>query len=97
MPKYRSNTISSIEELAEEFETVREKGYAVDDAEHEEELRCIAAPIFDHEDSVNSAVSLTFPASRVDREEMEEMAPTLLVHCEDISRKIGWDGEEDRY
>ena len=94
MTQYRQNTITSIEELAQELETVRERGYAIDDAEHEEELRCIAAPVFDHTDSVNTAISLTFPAIRVGCEEIKKTAPTLKNHSREISRKIGWDGED---
>ncbi len=94
LTNYRPNTITSIEELAKEFEIGRERGYAIDDAEHEEELRCIAAPVFDHTDSVNATISLTFPVIRVDYEEIKETAPTLLNHSKEISRKIGWDGDD---
>ena len=41
------NTITEFEELYSEIEQVRERGYAIDNREHNEHLFCIGAPIFE--------------------------------------------------
>ena len=94
MPGYSSNTITSVEELSDELEAIKARGYAIDNAEHQEELRCIASPVFDHTNSVIAAVSLTLPSIKIDSDEIKKLAPTLIDHSQKISRKIGWDGEE---
>lgn len=59
-----SNTITSQEELLEQLEQIRKRGYGIDDEENYEGLRCVAAPVKD-EESVLGAVSITGPSSRI--------------------------------
>ncbi|MFC7141876.1 IclR family transcriptional regulator [Halosimplex aquaticum] len=61
-------TITSAEELYEDLEAIRERGYGIDDEENFEGLRCVAAPV-KNEETVLGAVSITGPSSRftVDR------------------------------
>jgi DNA-binding IclR family transcriptional regulator len=42
---YGRRTITSVDDLIEELETVRQQGYAIDDEEYYEGVRCISAPI----------------------------------------------------
>jgi len=42
---YGKNTITDFEELLRELQLVREQGYAIDDEEYYEGVRCVAAPI----------------------------------------------------
>ena len=42
---YGKNTISDFNELSKELEVVRKQGYAIDDEEYYEGVRCVGAPI----------------------------------------------------
>jgi IclR family KDG regulon transcriptional repressor len=42
---YGKNTITGIVQLMEELENVRKQGYAIDDEEYYEGVRCVAAPV----------------------------------------------------
>lgn len=46
MVQHTKNTITDISKLLEELERVRNQGYAVDWYEHEDNVFCIAAPVF---------------------------------------------------
>lgn len=65
LPEVTPRTITSRSELFEELERTRERGFAVDDEERLEGLRCIAAPIrFDSD--VIGAISVSGPTARID-------------------------------
>ncbi|NUB93586.1 IclR family transcriptional regulator [Haloterrigena sp. SYSU A121-1] len=57
-------TITDRTSLYEELEEIAERGYAIDDEENIEGLRCVAAPVRNGT-SVVGAVSVTGPASRI--------------------------------
>jgi DNA-binding IclR family transcriptional regulator len=45
--RYTANTILSQEKLLEELESIRAKGYSIDDNELSNDIRCVAVPVFD--------------------------------------------------
>ncbi|GGN20205.1 IclR family transcriptional regulator [Halarchaeum nitratireducens] len=66
-----ARSIGTRGELDEALDEVRERGYAIDDGERLEGLRCIAAPVTQSTGDVVGAISLSAPASRVSDEELE--------------------------
>jgi IclR family transcriptional regulator, KDG regulon repressor len=52
-------TITNREELWKQLQDVRRKGYATEKGEVAEELFCVAAPIWDHENQMIASVSFT--------------------------------------
>ncbi|MEI6386148.1 MAG: IclR family transcriptional regulator, partial [Spirochaetota bacterium] len=83
-------TITSIEDLLAELATVRSRGWAVDDREHGEDLRCAGAPIRNARGEVFAAISLSGPAERNTLPRLEEMAKVLMVATSEISRRLGY-------
>lgn len=64
MQRFTDTTITSIEALQAEIETVRNQGYAIDNEEREIGLYCIGAPILQNGTAV-AAISLSGPAARM--------------------------------
>ena len=83
-------TIDSEARLAVELEKVRGLGYAVDDMEHEEHLRCVGAPIRNVHGEVFASLSLSGPAERNTHERILSMAPSVVRAATEISRRLGW-------
>ena len=83
-------TITTEEGLFAELAAIRKQGYAVDDLEHEEHLRCVGAPIRNSRGEVFASISLSGPAERNTRERIIQMAPSLMRATEDISRRLGY-------
>jgi DNA-binding IclR family transcriptional regulator len=83
-------TITTLDRLFEEIGTIRKLGYAVDDMEHEDHLRCVGAPIRNARGEVFASISLSGPAERHTRARIAQMAPSLLRATEDISRRLGF-------
>jgi DNA-binding IclR family transcriptional regulator len=61
------HTITSARRLLKELRAVRERGYAVDEQERELGVRCIAAPVRNHEGRVVAAISVAGPTERLPR------------------------------
>ena len=57
-------TIDDAESLAKHLETVLKNGYAFDDEEYHEHVRCLAAPVFDKTGRIAAAVGITAPSVR---------------------------------
>jgi DNA-binding IclR family transcriptional regulator len=70
-------TITDRADLTRELETVRERGYAVDNQELALELRCVAAPVLASDGSLISAVSISGPADRLRPETIPSLLPGL--------------------
>jgi IclR family acetate operon transcriptional repressor len=64
MRAYTSHTITSIDELANACSQIKTRGYATDDAEYTEGIRCVAAPIRTDEGLIIGSIGISAPISR---------------------------------
>jgi DNA-binding IclR family transcriptional regulator len=92
LPALTPRTITTLEQLQAELARVRSRGYAIDDIENEKGVRCVAAPIFNHQDEVIAAISLSGPADRMSYTQMEVMGKELLAGTRAISQRLGYRG-----
>lgn len=83
------HTITDADRLRAELTHIRRRGYAVDDRENEPEVRCVAAPIFNHNDAVVAAVSVSGLTSRITAARVRELGPLVAGAASRISRKLG--------
>ena len=87
---YTENTLVSRAALDADLERTRERGWAVDDAEYENFINCIAMPIRDASDTVVAAVSITSLKASADLEALAEWQERLNDVVLAISHDIGW-------
>jgi DNA-binding IclR family transcriptional regulator len=78
------NTITSKEELFEELEATRERGYALERDEGDVGISCVGAPIQDIEDRPVGAISVTVPSNKLLDEEVEEEISKKLLNGTNI-------------
>jgi len=74
--------------LADELTKVREQGYALDDGELFEDLRCVAVPICDADGRTIAALSASAPAARMPQHSIAGIAAELNRHAGEIGRKL---------
>jgi len=67
MKKIAANTITNINNLLVELDIVRLQGYAISSEEIEDDLKCIAAPIWQSGDFPISALGVGGPINRIDQ------------------------------
>jgi IclR family KDG regulon transcriptional repressor len=87
--RYTPRTITLPEALLAELRRIRQRGYAIDHAEHDAEVRCVGAPVFDHEGRVVASISAAGPAYRMTAARMRRIVPLVLDASLAISRALG--------
>ncbi len=92
LPRFTPNTITDPLAFKEHLNRVRIQGFAIDDEEHEEGMRCAAAVIRDHTGGVAGAISVSGPTVRVSRQRVEEIGVLVRDVCGRLSRSLGYSG-----
>lgn len=90
IPQYTKNTITNKTEFFKRLDEIKEKGYTIDNEEFVEGIKCVAAPIFDHEGNVRFSLSTTGPAFRMTDEKIKELVIIIREAANEISRRIGY-------
>lgn len=83
-PRRTPNTVTDVDDLLDELAEVRERGYAVDDEENIEGLRCVATPVHGADGPVAGALSVTGPASRMRGDRLRSELPDLLTQAANV-------------
>jgi DNA-binding IclR family transcriptional regulator len=87
--RYTHRTLMTPEALMRSLERVRRRGYAIDDEEVEEGVRCIGAPILNETGHPMAAVSVSGPTSRITQQSVPGIAEHLMRCCREISASLG--------
>ena len=95
LPRLTENTITDKRELEKELSKVREQGFALDREENEKDVRCIAAPIRNHQGEVIAAISISSPIFRIDKNAQNNLKEALIEASEKISTRLGYNGENE--
>lgn len=90
LPRYTKNTITEFQRLEEELNEVRLQGYAIDDEEIMDGLRCVAVPIRDYTKKVCAAISISGPVSKFQGEELESVINLMVKVGREISLNLGY-------
>ena len=97
MTRHTPRTIMAAPGLERELARVRRQGYAVDDVEFEDGVRCVGAPIFDHRGNPIAAISVSAPASRMPLARAHEVGAIVSDGVAGISRAMGWGSGASRH
>lgn len=68
------NTLTTPDALRAELAVIRERGYALDDEEHETGIACIAAPILSGSGRILGAISVTTTTAATSRDQLLALA-----------------------
>ena len=90
---YTPKTITKPKVLKEHLQEVARQGFAFDDEENEEGMRCVAAPIRNHSGEVVGAISVSAPIFRMPEEKMHETGLLVKEVCAGLSASLGYRGK----
>jgi IclR family KDG regulon transcriptional repressor len=86
---YREKTITTIKQYEEELQKVKAQGYAEDQEEFDDHIRCVGIPIFDRLNRPVAGLSISFPTFRYDDALKPEVVAMLKDASRDISTRLG--------
>ena len=86
------NTIRTAAALRTELKAVRSRGYAIDDEEKEEGLRCVSAAVRGHSGKLVAAMSVSGPAFRITKERIPEIGRVMMQAAGELSKELGYEG-----
>ncbi|MGA1843065.1 MAG: IclR family transcriptional regulator [bacterium] len=88
---YTPNTVVDEEVFLAHLEEVARNGYAIDNEEYEEEVRCVACPVWDYTNSVVAGVTISGPTLRMPEERIRDpLIPILKQAALEISHRLGY-------
>jgi IclR family acetate operon transcriptional repressor len=88
LKSYTKNTIVTIRVLAKACEEIRARGFATDESEFLEGVRCLAAPIRDRDGAVLASIGISAPIARFPREREKEYAQQVTAAAAQIGEMI---------
>lgn len=88
--RFNEHTLTTPAALRADLELTRERGYALDDREHEVDIHCVAAPILQAGGAVAGSMSIAAMTARVSRDQLLALAAPLLEATTAASRDLGF-------
>jgi IclR family transcriptional regulator, acetate operon repressor len=81
---YTKNTITSITSLAKECAGIKLKGFASDDQEFQEGIRCVASAIRDTSGAIIGSIGISVPLAQFS----SHRQPSYSAHVSDVAKQI---------
>lgn len=88
--RFTPHTITSRPAFEAELRRVRAAGIAIDDEEHVEGIRCLAAPFFAYTGQVVGCICTVGPTSRMTRQRLRDLRSPLSESARALSERLGW-------
>jgi DNA-binding IclR family transcriptional regulator len=90
LKSFTRHTLIEKDRIVAELNRIRTRGFAVDNEEMEEGVRCVAALIFDHQGQTAASVSITGAAMRITPDRVERFGEIIKACALTISRELGF-------
>ncbi len=95
--RFTDKTLTSEQALRADLELIRQRGYAIDDEEHEPGIICIACPILTSGGRMLGAISVTGFTERMDFTQLEAWIPRVRHVADQIGAEAqAWQFPESR-
>jgi IclR family acetate operon transcriptional repressor len=88
---FTARTIVARPAFEAELQRIRASGVAIDDEEHIEGIRCIAAPIFAYNGQVVASICTVGSKVRMTRRKIRDLRGPLLDFSRRLSERLGWE------
>lgn len=86
---FTPNTVTARSALIAQLARIRIDGYAVDDEERNEGMRCIAVPVFDINNEAVAGISVSGPTNRLSDAAIDRLRQPVMAAAQELTAAIG--------
>ncbi len=87
-------TISDAATLRMHLEQARRQGYAIDDEEFNDDVRCVAVPLYGLDNDLVGAIGISGPGARLSLTRIHDLAPLVQRVGQALSDRLAWRHDE---
>lgn len=87
--RFTGKTRDTLPKLLIDIETIRTRGWSIDDEEHTLGMRCLAAPIFNEYGEAIAGISVSGPAVRLPDETLAALGPVVTAAANGVTQAMG--------
>ena len=89
LTRYTEKTLVSLEDLYQDLQETRERGFAISEQEYENDINAVAAPIMDGYGRPIAVVALVGPSFRMPRDRLLKLGKLIQETTDAIARDVG--------
>ncbi len=89
LKRFTDTTITDLDDLLDDLAKARRKGFAFDNEERTDGMRCIAAPVFGPFGDPVAGLSVSGPGFRIPANAVNELGTTVRAAANQLTRDIG--------
>ncbi|MCY1126605.1 IclR family transcriptional regulator [Frigidibacter sp. RF13] len=96
LARFTAQSHADLASLSADLERTRARGYAIDDQERAEGMRCVAAPIFNAHGEPVAGLSISGPTFRVDLGQTDRLGALVCAAADEVTIATGGVSPKDR-
>lgn len=89
LQRFTANTLRTVDQLREELEITRQRGYAFDDEEKAAGMRCVAAPVLNVHGEAVAGISVSGPVHRMPDRQVKRIGQRVIEAARLVSNRLG--------
>ena len=89
LARFTPQSLTTAEDLEGDLRITRDRGYAIDDQERAEGMRCVAAPIFNAYGDPVAGLSVSGPTFRIDLAETPRIGALVRAAADEVTQATG--------
>ena len=94
--RFTEKTRDTLPRLLSDIETIRSRGWSIDDEEHTLGMRCLAAPIFNEYGEAIAGISISGPAVRLPDGTLAALGPVVKAAADGVTQAMGGRREDSQ-
>lgn len=96
MQKKTPHTITNKQKFLREIREVCKRGFAIDNEENAEGVRCVAAPVFNEKGKVIAALGTSTIVLQLNESQLPKVIEMVKKSADDLSKKLGYSRKTDK-
>ncbi len=85
---FTARTITQVQDLEAHLHEIRQRGYALDDEEFDDGIRCLAAPVYNYVNIAVAVIGISGPKVRLSDDKLQSAAASVVRAARELSAQL---------